>query len=558
MSRCRASAFAFFLLVVAASSVSAWEIRPPRQFPTSQLLVTLAPGVSAGEEIARLRAQGLQARPHPTRPDWLTVTAPPGTDADHLAAQLRELPGVTGADPHLRCYALYAPNDPYYRPYDDPAPDGGQQYYLFDTNAAGAWDFTTGSSDTVVAVIDSGISFYHEDLDGLIWTNPGEIAGNGVDDDGNGYIDDVHGWHFSGQDVGDPATDDPANADSNPNVWEPSWWDPSWGDPPYEDLFWWEDPVWAARLATIDPAIGNTVDENGNLVADEGVNHGTNVGSLIAANTDNGLGIAGMSWNCSLMPLRVINAEGWGWGTDAADAIRYAADNGADVINMSFSFGLVDFDDPPNPGDPGYADYLEALEVRDAILYAASKGAIIVASAGNSGDTYQGVDFPADMPETISVGAIGPSGERAYYSAWALPDQVLDIVAPGDEIVTAGVLDMSTWITLNLLGANYPLGADTYTMVQGTSFSAPIVSGIAALYHSAYPTLTAAQFREALRATAFDLGDPGYDPYYGYGLANAGRVLEYGLSQVPEPVTTTMFVVGLGALAWRIRRRRRG
>lgn len=213
---------------------------------------------------------------------------------------------------------------------------------------------------------------------------------------------------------------------------------------------------------------------------------------------------------------------------------------------MSFSFGLVDFDNPPSPGDPGYADYLEALDVRDAIVYA----------AGNSGDTYQGVDFPADMPETISVGAIGPTGDRAYFSAWALPDQVLDIVAPGEGIVDAGVLDMSTRITLNLLGLNYPPGADTYTMVEGTSFSAPIVSGVAVLYRSAFATLTAEDFREALRATAFDLGDPGYDPCFGYGLANAGRVLEYGLRQVPEPVTTSMFVVGLGALAWRLRRRR--
>lgn len=550
------------LMLVAASSAIAWEIRAPRQFPTTQVLVTLAPGVSAADQIATLRAQGLQARAHPTRTDWLTVSAPVGTPADQLAAQLRKLPAVTGADPHLRCYALYEPNDPYYRPYDDPDPiDGGHQYYLFDTNAAAAWDIHTGSSNTVVAVIDSGISFYHEDLNGLIWTNPGEVAGDGIDNDGNGYVDDVHGWDFSGQDMGDPAVDDPANSDSNPNVWEPSWWDSSWGDPPYEDLFWWEDPVWAERLASIDPSIGNTIDDNGDSVPDAGVNHGTNVGSLIAANTDNGLGIAGMSWGASLMPLRVINAEGWGWGTDAAEAIRYAADNGANVINMSFSFGLVDFDNPPNPGDPGYADYLEALDVRDAIVYAAGKGAIIIASAGNSGDTYQGVDFPADMPETISVGAIGPTGDRAYFSAWALPDQVLDIVAPGEEIVDAGVLDMSTWVTLSLLmepgEEGFSLGGDTYTMVEGTSFSAPIVSGIAALYHSAFPTLTAEDFREALRATAFDLGDEGYDPYFGYGLANAGRVMEYGIRQVPEPVTTSMFVLGLGVLAWRIRKRRK-
>lgn len=543
-------------IMLSCADAGAWEIRPPRQIGTNQILVSLAPGVDVNQRIAELRARGLQVRPHPTRPDWLTVTAPSIETTDLVAAELRSMPGVLGADPHLRCYALYTPNDPYYRPYDDPAPDGGHQYYLFDTNAAAAWDRETGSADTVIAVIDSGLSFTHEDLHELVWTNPGEIPDDGIDNDGNGYVDDVHGWDFAGDNVGDPTSDSPDSFDNNPNVWDPEWWDDSWGQPP-SDLWWWEDPVWAERLASLDPAIGNTVDDNGNSIADEGVNHGTNVAALAACMTDNGIGMAGMSWGCSIMPLRVINAEGWGWGTDAAEAIRYAADNGADIINMSFSFGLVDFDNPPAPGDPGYADYLEALEVRDAILYAAGKGALIIASAGNSGDTYQGVDFPADMPETISVGSIDPSGQRSSFSAWALPDQTLDVVAPGEEIVTAGLLEMSTWVTFTLLEPGHPLGEDTYTMVQGTSFSAPIVSGIAALYHSAYPTLGLDDFREALQATAVDLGDPGYDPYYGYGLVDAGAVLEYGAGQVPEPLATTLFVAGIGVLAWRVRRQRR-
>ncbi len=553
----RAVLIGLLAIIVSVFAVDAWEIRPPSQTRTSQVLVTLAPGVDAAAEAARLQARGLRATTHAARPDWLTVTAPTGYSAEGLADELRALPSVSGADPHLRCYALYSPNDPYYRPYDDPDPyDGGHQYYLFDMNAAPAWDIETGSSNTVIAVIDSGLSFYHEDIDGLVWTNTGEIAGDGIDNDGNGYVDDVHGWDFAGDNIGDPATDTVDSSDSNPNVWDPAWWDDSWGEPPHE-LFWWEDSTWAERLATLDPAIGNTADDNGDSVPDTGVNHGTNVAALTTALTDNSIGMAGMSWGCSIMPLRVINAEGWGWGVDAADAIRYAADNGADIINMSFSFGLVDFDNPPAPGDPGYADYLEALEVRDAVVYAAGKGAIIVASAGNSGDTYQGVDFPADMPETISVGSIGPTGDRSSFSAYALPDQVLDVVAPGEEILTAGVLDMYSWAAFWSLGMDWPLGEDTYTMVQGTSFSAPLISGLAGLYRSAYPTLTMDDFREALHAVSIDLGPVGYDEYYGYGIPDAHAVLEYGGGQVPEPVTTGLFLVGLGALAWRVRRRGR-
>jgi len=125
--------------------------------------------------------------------------------------------------------------------------------------------------------------------------------------------------------------------------------------------------------------------------------------------------------------------------------------------------------------------------------------------------------------------------------------------------VTAGVLEMSTWVTFSAFGIDYPLGEDTYTLVQGTSFSAPLVSGLAGLYRSAYPGATTYDFRTALQNTAIDLGDPGYDFYYGYGLADAGAVLDWapvgGPEQVPEPVTSALFAIGVGVLAWKRRLR---
>ena len=553
---------AIVALLTGWQAALAWEIIPPIETPAGQIVVHLAPGY---EDLAATRnlstSFGGQVSLHANRPGWLTVTTPENVSPEDFAATLRARPEIDGADPHLRCYALTTPNDPMYRPAEDPDPESGyEQFYLFHTDAAGAWDISTGSADVTIAVLDSGVSFYHEDMAGQIWTNTGEIADNGIDDDGNGFVDDVHGWDFAGDNVGDPDTDDVASFDSNPNVWDPAWWDDAWGQPPGDDT-WWDDPVWLARLETIDPAIGNTVDE---YVAgpfgdpDAGVTHGTNVAGIAAALTNNATGMAGMGWNSSIMPIRIINAEGWGWGLDAADAISYAADAGADIINMSFGFGHIDFENPPEPGEEGYADYLEALEVRDAIVYAAGQGCIIVAAAGNSGAV--GLDFPASMPETISVGSIDYDYSRSYYSAMAATDEYLDVVTPGEYgiivgIATTHVLDMTTWASWRSWGMDCYLGQDAYAYVNGTSFSCPQVSGLAALYRAIRPDCTLDEFRTAIQTTGFDLGASGYDPEYGWGLLNAAGALEYG-ENIPEPVTASLFVVGLGAIALKLRRRR--
>ncbi|MEJ2222997.1 MAG: S8 family peptidase, partial [Desulfobacterales bacterium] len=141
-----------------------------------------------------------------------------------------------------------------------------------DIDAPEAWDVTTGSSDVVVAVIDSGVDVNHPDLQPNIWVNPGETPGNGLDDDGNGYIDDVNGWDFYVND------NDPRDAHG----------------------------------------------------------HGTHVAGTVAAAGDNGIGITGVSWSAKIMALRFMDAWGIGTTADAISAIEYASAMGADIINNSW------------------------------------------------------------------------------------------------------------------------------------------------------------------------------------------------------------------------------
>ena len=141
-----------------------------------------------------------------------------------------------------------------------------------DIDAPEAWDETTGSPDVVVAVIDSGVAYDHPDLDGNIWSNTDEIAGNGIDDDANGYIDDVRGWDFVQNDA------EPLDFDG----------------------------------------------------------HGTHVAGTIGAEGNNAKGITGVNWDVAIMPVRGLDAYGDGTNSGLAQAIAYACANGAHVTNNSW------------------------------------------------------------------------------------------------------------------------------------------------------------------------------------------------------------------------------
>lgn len=193
------------------------------------------------------------------------------------AAEFARSPAVLYAEPRMKLEIFQTPNDPYL----NSSGSWGQSYPdlwgLKRIQAEQAWDITAGSPDIVVAVIDTGIDPDHSDLFPNLWRNSKEIPGNGIDDDRNGYVDDIWGWDFVS----------------------------------------WDDGV-----EDRDPADGH--------------GHGTHVAGTIAAVGDNGQGIIGVAWKSRVMALKGLSDEGSGSSDDLARAIVYAADNAARVINMSW------------------------------------------------------------------------------------------------------------------------------------------------------------------------------------------------------------------------------
>lgn len=507
---------------------------------TRHILVQLHPRTDELNFLQRAKGQGLHPLGHIYGTRWLIMSIPEGARPRSAAASARMLPGVlrATADPIVHINDQIPPSDPMYRDDDDPSTkpcdplfdvcdgwDMVDQWGLFQVDAQGGWVDHTGSPDVVIAVLDSGVDLDHDDLWANIWTNPGETPGNGRDDDGNGFVDDVNGYDFCGDNVGDPY-DDPTSEDANPDI-------PAGGA-------WVEDPTawpFGIRFAG-DPAVGDAVDNNMDSMLDAGVTHGTFVAGIAGAMTDNinpdtneYEGMAGASWHVQIMPVRLINAEGWAYGSDAASAVYYAADNGANIINISWGIDL-------SSGDPSLTEEIQVLV--DAINYAVARGVIVVAAAGNSGTA--GLHFPACMPNTIAVGASNWLDLRSEFSNFAVPgeipdngidddgngwvDDVLDVLAPGELIWSTAVLSAYDGLLYDFLGMlGWEPGDDTYASADGTSFAAPLVSGYVGLILSQNPGATLSQVREVIRSNALDILDPhgvgdslvGYDAYSGYG-----------------------------------------
>jgi subtilisin family serine protease len=187
---------------------------------------------------------------------------------------------------------------------------------------------------------------------------------------------------------------------------------------------------------------------------------------------------------------------------------------------LNISWGAVN--DPTHPEYDAAGNQM----IHDAVQYAAAQGCVMVCSAGNFGGASQGewtytggLDVPAAFPETISVGSVNDLDERSEFSSWAASGEQLDVVAPGELISGAAVWSAADAASYAFSGEALVTPGDAdWDSNQGTSFAAPLVSGLAALILSRHPDYTPENVRWCLRLGALDLGDPGYDPYYGHGL----------------------------------------
>ncbi|GAB3886577.1 S8 family serine peptidase [Terrabacter terrigena] len=234
-------------------------------------------------------------------------------------------------------------------------------------------------------------------------------------------------------------------------------------------------------VSNVGIVTGSASDNNG---------HGSMVAGIVAAQTNNTEGIAGVAWNARVMPVKVLNSAGQGTDSNIIKGIRWAVDHGARIVNLS----LGGPDDSP--------------ALHDAVKYAVGKGAVVVVAAGNSGSDEP--EYPAAYPEAIAVGATDNAGRLVDFSthgSW------VDVAAPGWDILSTRLTEQ---------------GTGTYYFGSGTSFSAPIVSGIAALVRTQNPRLTPAQVAARLRSTARDAGPRGIDPFYGAGIVDATSALGGG------------------------------
>jgi subtilisin family serine protease len=272
-----------------------------------------------------------------------------------------------------------------------------------DIDAPEAWVTQIGSNSVVTAVLDTGAWYSHPDLSVNIWTNPGETEGDSIDNDGNHYVDDIRGWDFVDDDN--------------------------------------------------DPIDDNSLYET---------YHGTHVAGIIGAEGNNNVGITGVCWYASIMPLRILNANGTGNVADEIEAIDYAIDKGARIINVSLGGSFY-----------SQSEYESIESAKDA-------GLLLVAAAGNDGtdnDSTPGYPASYELDNIISVAASDYNDDLASWSNYG--SLSVDVAAPGVAIYSTKA-------------------GDTYQYLSGTSMAAPHVSGLAALIWSEDNSLTYSEVRDRI------------------------------------------------------------
>ncbi len=345
----------------------------------------------------------------------LKLTSP--FDPIYVASKLTKLEEVEWAEPVYLRKTLHTPNDPKL----------SSQYGLTKVQAQSAWEISKGNANIIIAIVDSGVEWNHADLSANIWQNDDPI--NGIDDDQNGFVDDIRGWDFGGLD---------GTGDNNP--------------------------------------------------VEDSPTHGTHVAGIAAAVTNNAVGIAGLGYNLTIMPVKTSRHD---YGDDVVaygyEGIIYAADNGADVINCSW-------------GGFGFSN---AEQV--AVNYAISKGSVLICAAGN--EAVNDVIFPAAYKGVMSVGNTDENDIKSYSSNYG---KDLDVCAPGSGIY-------STWQSTST----------PYTYLSGTSMASPLVAGLAGLVIDKFPNYTPLQVIEQIRVNAdnIDALNPTKTNLLGSGRINAYKAL---------------------------------
>lgn len=314
-----------------------------------------------------------------------------------LMKHFAEHPDSIYAEPNYLLLPNRVPNDTLYTRYQWNLPMIGMEQ---------TWEMTRGSSDVVVAVVDTGVDLHHPEFKGKLVPGYNVLGDNNVPQDDNG--------------------------------------------------------------------------------------HGTHVSGIIAARTNNAEGVAGMSWNSKIMPVKAIGADGSGTAFDIAQGIRWATDHGADVINLSVG------------------NYTPSAALKEACAYAFAHDVVLIAATGNDNTDQPG--YPAAYPEVLGVSAVDHVKRRAEFSNYG---DYVDVVAPGVDIA-------STYISSD------------YAALSGTSMACPHVTALASLIRSVNPNLPNRKVIEIIQKTAIDLGAPGKDPLFGYGLINVNAAVHKAARPILE------------------------
>jgi len=407
-----------------------------------QIIVKLPEGTTQHKAEELALNIGAKAAAKPFAPDTWLFHLTPKLEAvpEGIASAKSSGPVVEYAEPNIIVHSLKTPNDPKLNDFT--------LWHLYnntqidkDIDAARGWDRRTSAAygttnKVIVAVIDCGVRYTHEDLSANMWRNPGEIAGDGLDNDGNGWVDDIYGIDAYGtEDWNDVDFD----AKKDNNGLERGYTDANGNGS-------WD--------VDSDPMPG-TGSEDG---------HGTHCAGIIGAVGNNGKGITGVAWSgVQLMACRFISSNS-GSISDAILSIDYARARGAKVINASY-------------GQNGTNITAEM----QAIERARSNGVVFVAAAGNNNQSSDTTPFyPASYTNKniISVGATDQNDSKASFSNYGATN--VDIMAPGVSMYSAEH-------TSDLAYGYGPSGGN------GTSFAAPIVSGAVALLIAEYPSETADQ-----------------------------------------------------------------